>query len=662
MHLPSRYTAAIRRPLTPALALLALLLVACTPGPSIRPAALPSGEVPSPIAGPSPPATFTYQELAPTPAHAPADTRSWPRDPGDNQLPTEPPVIGPGNAGHLRPVQRLGLGTPTALALDPSGQRLAVAGGSGLVSIYSVPRGVVRERWQAGDRQIKALAFNADGTRLITAGAGGQVSIWDSAGARPIAEFDTGVRDPHQVSVSASGSGPIVAILTHDPLANRSEVTVWDAAGGLLLQRHASAFPVTALAVSRDGDAFALGASDGAVELYAVADGDLIAVESLHSGSVQALAIVDADRPRYVSAGPGRTRLRGYDLPEALTTWDSPNRIAAITTAGTGLVLSGDFGGRLTLTDPRDATVQRIAGVHHDRIVALSLDAAGAVAASASRDGVVVIWSADPSRPGSVVPLLLPGYAPPITGLRFADGGLLAIRPDGSNTLWQDDDRSPSFPATLESVANPAIPGARIASSPSPGMIAIGGPGGRVTLYRHGADSTPVHVFRFAGPITALAFGGAQTLLIVDGNGDLHRTDLTTRVTAPVPAPVPGAVAAVAAGPNSTRIVVALVSADSLGTLALVDLIDGRWTVLDRYSGFINALAASAGVDAIFILRGAVDEAGRLELRDGIHGGLLASLATPSHQPLHLALSPDGRRLATAGASGEIWLWTVTGR
>ncbi len=61
----------------------------------------------------------------------------------------------------------------------------------------------------------------------------------------------------------------------------------------------------------------------------------------------------------------------------------------------------------------------------------------------------------------------------------------------------------------------------------------------------------------------------------------------------PITSPVPGAVVATSASTDSTRVAVALASADTLGTLALLDLPSGRRTILDLYSEFIIALAAS---------------------------------------------------------------------
>ena len=246
------------------LAALDVTLVACNPDPPVPAADIPA----APTSTPAP--AFTVRTINPIPSIAPTSPSrgSWPLDPGDAVPPVSLQIIDPSNAVRLRPLLRLGLGTPSALAFDSSGERLAVGTRTGLISVYAAPAGTLQQRWQAADREIMVLAFTGDDRHLLTADAAGRISIWNPATASSVAAFDTGIRDPHQ---SALATDALVAgILTFNPLTNRSEISIWDLATGTLLHLRSSPFPVTALALAPNGDSFTIGETDGAVEIFPV--------------------------------------------------------------------------------------------------------------------------------------------------------------------------------------------------------------------------------------------------------------------------------------------------------------------------------------------------------------------------------------------------------
>ena len=638
-----------------ALAVLAGVLVACDVAPPVRSGA-PTTLVPTT----SPDLAFTYRDIVADPSTLPTPTAphaAWPHNPGSDPPPPLE-IISPSNAASLRPLLRLGLGTPSAVAFDAAGDRLAVGTRTGLISIYTVPSGTTLQRWQAADREIMAFGFTGDGSHLLVGDAGGRLSIWNPASASAVASFDTGIRNPRQITFAPDR--PAAAILSHDPVANRSDISIWDPLTGFLRHRRSSVFPVTALGIAPDGASFAIGESDGTVEILPVSGGISISSEPLHDGLVHAVSLVDAASPRYISASAGRVRLRGYGLTPELSGWDAGARTAAIATSRDGrIVLTGDFTGRVTLSNLKNATVNQISGLHQDRVVAVALDRSGARAATAGLDGTVALWpTTDPT-----LPLLLPGYHSPMVGLRFSnDSTLIASHSDDTRSIWNTVTATSISPILDSAIPVPGelpAPETALAQSPALGLTATGGPDGLVTIFRDANESTPVRTLAFRGSITHLAFGAAGTLLVVDGDGLLHRADVFSGTITPISPPVPGAVVAITARPDSARAAVALVSADSLGTLALLDLTRGRWTVINRFSGFVPALAASDRFEIVFGVQTSVNGPAILTLHRSRNGELLAALPSPSYQSLAIALSPDGRLLATAGPDGAIWLWGV---
>ncbi len=655
MRRPALPFRTISRSTLVALAVVAAALVACDLDPFAPAAATPAAIAGAPKITPA--LAFTIREVTPnlSLATSTAPRDSWPHDPGSAAPPVLLEVITRSNAVRLRPLLRLGLGTPSVLALDAAGDRLAVGTRTGLVSVYTVPTGTALQRWQAADREVLALAFTGDGRHLIVAGAGGRISIWNPASVSSIATFDTGIRNPHRVVLASDAVA--AAILSLNPAANRSEISIWDPITGALLRRHSSPIPVTALDISPDGAYFAIGGTDGAVEILSVSGGGPSSVESLHEGFLHAVSVVGGDGPRYISAGAGPVGLHGYDLSPGLSGWDAATRTAAIATSRDGrIVLTGDFAGGVTLANLNERSIVRISGLHRDRIVALALDRSGAHAATAGLDGTVAIWpAADPTSP-----TLLTGYLPPTTGLIFSNNStLVASHHGGSNSIWNTITATGAPPPSESATSPPTIASSPSASDTTLGLRAVGGPDGLVTVFQSDRESSPIVEFTTRAPITHLSFTSAGTLLIVDGDGFLHRADVSTGAITPIPSPAPGAIIAIAAQPDSAHAAVALISSDILGTLALLDLTDGQWTVIDRFPGCVVALAASDRFELIFVLQTSVNDPSLLALRDGQTGRLLAEFPTPSHRPLHIALSPDGRLRATAGAGAAIWLWGV---
>lgn len=201
---------------------------------------------------------------------------------------------------------------------------------------------------------------------------------------------------------------------------------------------------------------------------------------------------------------------------------------------------------------------------------------------------------------------------------------------------------------------------------------ATAGLDGTVAIWPTTDPAAPTLLSGYQPPITALTFANDLTLIATHSDSSLSIWDTTAAAqgspaaSSPQPAsleiipvvpPHPGDIVAITSSTDSTLVAVALASADSLGTLALLDLDTGLWTVIDRYSGFIIALAASNRFELIFALQSSIDGPGRLSLRDGQTGELLTEFPIPSHHPAGLALRPDGRLLAVAGAGGAIWLW-----
>jgi WD40 repeat protein len=216
----------------------------------------------------------------------------------------------------------------TALAWSPVGDRLAVAGHSGLVELWSTrgqPRRVstltgLRSRYGQPEA-IQAVAFSSDGKLLAASdddkiGSSGRtvsnsdyasLAIWRTATGRLVAS-PTGLNSfgSHGVEPFAgddllafSPSGKLLAMSLFD-----QSIVLFDASTGDVVQVLASGAPTTSLAFAPDGT-LANGTAAGTVELWNPATGNQIGLPLVAGGTSVTTIAFDPSGQRFATAGIG---------------------------------------------------------------------------------------------------------------------------------------------------------------------------------------------------------------------------------------------------------------------------------------------------------------------------------------------------------------------
>jgi WD40 repeat protein len=180
-------------------------------------------------------------------------------------------------------------GTPaTAIEYAPDGDRLAVAGGRGLLGIWDArsgrrrgplldaprdgpcadPGSLFQEERCFGATIQHALAFDPGGDLLAASGVGGEVTIWDLDAREPIRQP---VRVPHYVlglDFSPDGAGFAIPYGFNNP-DESDGVEILDTDGGERVARLPAESEVRVVAFSPDGRILAAGQIDGTAQLWA---------------------------------------------------------------------------------------------------------------------------------------------------------------------------------------------------------------------------------------------------------------------------------------------------------------------------------------------------------------------------------------------------------
>jgi WD40 repeat protein/serine/threonine protein kinase len=297
-------------------------------------------------------------------------------------------------------IEPLVLGDKTEIngvAFSPDGERLASAGGDGVVKIWNSTTGAVIHSISAHTDAVVSVVFHRDGNYLASRGADLKVKVWDlTATGQPVfnepcdatRKFGTAYTIAFSADgrLLAAGTDRVVKVwdwksqqLLHSlpghnfhsiPVAFsgdgrlatgsfREGMKLWDPETGNLLRTvPAHRHPISALAFSPDNTRLASASFDRSVKLSDARTGGVLHTFDLHTGNVECVAFSRNGR-RLASGGEDKT----------VRIWD----------AATGREVLGLHG-------------------HTERCACVAFSNDGWRLASASSDGTIRIWDATPLR------------------------------------------------------------------------------------------------------------------------------------------------------------------------------------------------------------------------------------------------------------------------
>ena len=184
-----------------------------------------------------------------------------------------------GSVAEVKPLKIEQPVPPTAVAIAATGLRLASGDGNGQIRLADAKNGKLQATLGAHNNgPITALAFHPDSSLLLSAGQDGTLKLWDMTtpapmrladGKQPISAVAISADGKFAVSGGADGGIRQYACATGRPIRTLAEPgTAANPAGS------PGAVPaITALALSGDDSLLAAAGDNGAVRLWATADG-----------------------------------------------------------------------------------------------------------------------------------------------------------------------------------------------------------------------------------------------------------------------------------------------------------------------------------------------------------------------------------------------------
>ena len=199
----------------------------------------------------------------------------------------------------------------TALAMQPGGHLIAVAGDDHVIRIWDRDSGELVVRLVGHHDWIRGVAFSPDGSRLVSSGNDRQVLLWDVAHAR--LEAVLAVHDHAIDAVAFAHSGQWVATAGFE-----DKLCILDLTGNTAKRvLHGPCRDIRAIAISSDDRHVAAAGRDGIVRVWDVRTEQLVREVAAHTQRVRALTFSQGDsqlisggEDRVVRSGIGKRTIR----------------------------------------------------------------------------------------------------------------------------------------------------------------------------------------------------------------------------------------------------------------------------------------------------------------------------------------------------------------
>lgn len=551
-------------------------------------------------------------------------------------------------------VRELAPGPTGVNHLTISANNAVVAGSSeqGVTHLWNLADGTTAGLLAGHQGPIHDVAFHPDNLRLATVGKDGTARIWQL----PKPPVALAGMTQAVTSVDVSSDGQSAATASTDKSVRIFNTTTGAAIRALTEHEHAPTVvrfhPSAAELVTAD--------EQGHMHFWNAADGTLQANVGAHTGPVIAAAYHPTGKLLATSGTDGSLKLWSLPTPPEKSLQGHTQPITAVAiSADAKLAATASTDKSIRLFDATtNQPIRQLDATSELSALALSPDAQRITSGDA--EGRVHVWlTADGSPwPGTptaetaepqLVPASLSGHDGKINAVHFrADGSeIVSAGADGTVRLW----RLPTAPHVLPHSVGPTT---QFAISPDGKLAATAGThqSRPAVFIRNLSTGNSVHtLLGHAAPITSLAFApNGKQLATGSADQSARIWDLTdAKFPELAKLDLPSSVSAVAFDSDAAHLFTATTD-NTIRQWALADnsevrAFTGHTAAIHRLVHHDTLLVSGAADNTVRVWNAATGAA----VRSLPHGAAVADIA----------VSPDGKSIASAGADQAVKIWDV---
>jgi WD40 repeat protein len=589
-------------------------------------------------------------------------------------------------------------GEITALAFNPQGNTLASASSDYTVRLWHFDIVLQARDFTGHTEAVWCADFSPDGMRLVSCGADHTCRLWDLAAGsvvRTLGETQAGLTAAH-----FHPAGKSVLIGGGDKM-----LRLYEADSGKVLQTFAGhTGTVTSAQFNADGSKIVSGGADKQVIIWSTETGKPLA--TIDTGSL-VMAVAFTPDGKQVAAGTVDQLVRLYDTDtgKAGPKWLAHNAaVSALSFDGKGeLLASCGFDSLVKIWKMSDPGKNAVVLAGHDGpLSAVAFRADGKFLVSAGNDHVVRLWKLDGGTFKEAQ--IFRGHKEWITSLAFSRNGyhVLSAGADKGIKLWEVASRE--LPLTAEHTGSVEA----IAVSPDGKLIASGGTDRTIKIWNRATGAELVTIRGNGDTILALAFTpDSKTLFSSSADRNIRRWDVSTGkelpplenqhqltgfvVAVPTMALAPDGKKLFAWVPTNERgCMVQLFetkTGDEIGRIidrdrhvvAVGFSLDGKTAALGAKNGTVRIYplaektqnkteadwsmfakgteltSLAIAPDASFVVGGS--DTGTVKVCESTKGQVLQTFDAHGQRVTAVAVSPDGKLLATVGLDNIVKLW-----